>query len=142
MPIMTEANKNQVRAYFERLQRPVKAILVAEPGGGNPYVDATRELMSELTELTDKLSFEEYAAGTPEAGRYALDRLPALLLLDPEGRDRGVRFYGAPLGREFMPLLEDIADLSNGTDDLSAQGRAAIKAIAQDVVLEVFTTPT
>lgn len=142
MPIMTEANKNQVRVYFEQLERPVKAILVAEPGEGNPYVDATRELMGELVELTDKLSFEEYPAGSPEAGQYVLDRLPALLLLDPEGRDRGIRFYGAPLGREFMPLLEDIVDLSNGKDDLSQQGRAAIQAIQQDVVLEVFTTPT
>lgn len=141
MPILSDANRAQVSKHLGQMGGPVTALLLPAPGE-DPYAESMRELLGELQELTEHLQVEEAAADSPRAQELGLDRFPALVLLDRQGRDRGVRFAGAPMGYEFMTLLEDLVDLSRDQTRLSEQGRQAIRAIAQDLTIEVFTTPT
>jgi hypothetical protein len=57
-------------------------------------------------------------------------------------KDSGIRFYGIPLGYEFMPFLEAIKDASRGGTDLTPETRAALAEVREPVHLQVFTTPT
>lgn len=141
MAVLSESNKQQVRKYFEQMAGPVTAVLIRESGETDEVARITADLLGELAELTEHLTWREAAPDSEEAQAWALERYPALVLLDGAGRDRGIRFYGPPLGHEFMTLLEDLIDLSRDQTRFSEEVRAAIQAIDREVTIEVFSTP-
>ncbi len=143
MAIITEAHKQKVRELFDKeLVNSLEILFfVAEPEG-EQFTDATREVLTELAGLSaGRLTIREIDLGAGEAATYGVDKAPALVFLDQEGRDQGFRFYGAPVGYEFMALLDDIVDVSKGKTRLSEAVRAKIRGISQDVLIQVFSTP-
>jgi len=58
-----------------------------------------------------------------------------------DGTDYGIRFYGIPSGYEFMSLLEDIVDVSNGSHGFGEQEMKEIESIDKPVHIKVFVTP-
>ncbi len=106
------------------------------------YCQETRELLEEVTSLSDKLHLEmkDFVREKQEAESLGVTHIPAFVL---QGRARGkVRFFGIPAGYEFSTLVEDLLDLSNGTTKLSEQTRTALQEIDQDLHIQVFVTPT
>src|SRR5206468_9409310 len=68
------------------------------------------------------------------------DQVPAIVV---EGaRDYGLRFYGVPLGYEFSNLIDSIIVASTGVPALSEDTLASLRALASDVDIKVFSTPT
>jgi len=57
-------------------------------------------------------------------------------------RDWGIRFYGVPLGYEFSNLIDSIIVASTGQPGLSEATLASLQALASDVDIKVFSTPT
>lgn len=144
MALMNDATRQKVRQVFEsQLSRPVE-ILLFHPGGSDEYTAATREILSEMVNLSDgRLKVQNLPAAehTDLAASYQVDKFPALVFLDEAGSDQRLRFYGAPVGYEFMSLLDDIVDVSRGETRLSPAARDQVKAIRQDMVIQVFSTP-
>lgn len=145
---MTDANRQQVKQMFdEKLQGNVTALLfhAQEPGQEEPYTDAAREILTELSGLSGgRITFREIrAAEAPEQMKaYGITELPALAFESAPGSEKRVLFYGAPVGYEFMVLLEDLIDLSRGEVRLTDSVRAEIAAINTEIKIQVFTTPT
>lgn len=108
------------------------------------YCRETRQLLEELVLLSDKLSLEVYnfQLDRNEVSKYKIDKIPATILLPESGIDPGVRFFGIPSGYEFMSVIEDIIDLSNGNHGFSDDILAEIKKIHRPVHIEVYVTPT
>lgn len=148
MAIMNDATRKKVRDIFAKeLQDSLEIMLFHDQGAGDQeqFTDATREIIGELAALADgKVSVRDLAIqeNAELVQQYGVDKFPALVFLDGQGRDRGMRFYGAPVGYEFMALLEDIVDLSKDLTRLSDAVRDQIKAIQKPVVIQVFSTPT
>ena len=91
---MLEANlKQQLKQYLENLREPIE--LVASLDGGKKS-DDTRELLTEIAELNDKVSasFDGNDARKPS---FIIRRAS-----DPQKWDR---FAGLPLGHEFTSLV-------------------------------------
>jgi glutaredoxin-like protein len=66
-----------------------------------------------------------------------------MVLLNPEGDDKGVRFLGIPAGHEFGTLLQDIVSFSKGAiSDLSKDSIQKIEKINSPVDIKVFVTTT
>jgi len=66
--------------------------------------------------------------------------VPAIVV---EGaRDYGIRFYGVPTGYEFSNLIDAIIVASTGEPALSDDTKASLAALAGDVDIKVFSTPT
>jgi alkyl hydroperoxide reductase subunit AhpF len=66
--------------------------------------------------------------------------VPAIVV---EGsRDYGIRFYGVPLGYEFSNLIDAIIVVSTGVPGLAEETLDSLRALAADVDIKVFSTPT
>ncbi len=106
------------------------------------YCSQTRQLLTELAALSDKLELTIYdlVADQEVAKQYGVDKIPATVLLGPT--DVGIRYYGVPAGYELAVLAETIRDLSMGTTGLSQESRENLKGLTEDVYIQVYITPT
>ena len=85
--------KAQLKAYLERLQRPVELVATLDDSATS---NELRELLDDIRAQSDKITVVE---------NNDLDvRKPSFLITNP-GVDSGVRFAGVPLGHEFTSLV-------------------------------------
>jgi alkyl hydroperoxide reductase subunit F len=91
---MLEDNlKTQLKAYLERLQRPVELVATLDDSATS---NELRELLEDIRAQSAKITVVE---------KNDLDvRKPSFLITNP-GTDSGVRFAGVPLGHEFTSLV-------------------------------------
>ena len=102
----------------------------------------TRELLEEVTDISDKLHLivKDFVRDEQEAQSLGITHIPAFIL---QGHSKGaVRYFGIPAGYEFSTLIEDLIDISKGTTNLSEQTRAALAEVEQEIHIQVFVTPT
>lgn len=85
--------KTQLKAYLERLTRPVELVASLDDGEASRELQA---LLQDIKGLSDKVSVIER--------RDDAERKPSFLITTP-GLDTGVRFAGVPLGHEFTSLV-------------------------------------
>ncbi|MFZ5828307.1 MAG: hypothetical protein ACOY94_28715 [Bacillota bacterium] len=148
MAILSDAHKQKVKELFDaQLKGPVEVLLfhVDTEEQRSQFTEATREILTELAALADgKISVREMPleAYQAEADTYRIEEVPAMVLLGEGGTDTQIRFYGAPVGYEFMVLLEDLVDVSQNKSRLSDATRQQIQGIQEEVTIQVFTTPT
>jgi glutaredoxin-like protein len=141
MPIMNERDRREVETQLKVLTGPVKLVNFTQEMACQ-YCRETEQLLREVKELSDKISLEVYnfQLDKEKVAEYRVDKIPATVV---EGsKDYGIRFYGIPLGYEFVPFLEAIKDISRGSTDLLPETRVALAEVREPVHLQVFTTPT
>ncbi|MGY0651665.1 alkyl hydroperoxide reductase subunit F [Luteimonas sp. A537] len=85
--------KTQLKAYLERLQRPI--VLVASVDDGTRSTEML-ELLEDIRALSDKV--------TVEVSRDDAHRKPSFAVTSP-GHDIDLRFAGLPMGHEFTSLV-------------------------------------
>lgn len=144
--------RKELAARLEQLQDGVTILvftqahgLLGAPGAECDLCRETRELAEEFAAVTDRVRVEVHdflAADDTAAADYGIQRIPALVLLGPDRRDVGIRFYGIPASYELAAIIGDLLRLSSGTPDLSATTRAALAGLDRDVRIKVFVTPT
>ena len=102
----------------------------------------TMELLSELQKVSDKIELEtfDFVEDKEEVKKYGIDKIPATAITTEE--DFGIRFYGIPSGYEFTSLIQAILTVSTGKTPLKPDTVDFLKALTQDVHLQVFVTPT
>lgn len=98
----------------------------------------------EFADLSDKIKLEtfEFVKDKAEAEKYGVDKIPAMVLLDKDKKDYGVRFYGIPGGYEINSFLTALNEVSGNRDELPEELRKRIQAIDKDVHIQVFVTAT
>ncbi len=84
--------KAQLQAYLQNLRQPIR--LVASLDGSDKSAEM-RELLTDIAELSDKVSFEDNGAD---------QRVPSFVVVK-ENDTRGVRFAAIPMGHEFTSLV-------------------------------------
>jgi len=57
-------------------------------------------------------------------------------------KDYGIRFYGIPMGYEFMSLVEAISAASKGESGLSQKTKEKLQNLKKPVHIQVFVSPT
>lgn len=150
MTIISTEDQETIRKLFaERLPDDVRITnftqrqsLLIVPGHECQYCQQTRELLEEVTSLSDRLTLEtkDFLGDGALAAAYGVERIPAFIL---EGKAKGrVRQFGIPAGYEFSALIEDLLDVSTGESGLSAATKAAIAKVDRPIHLQVFVTPT
>lgn len=106
------------------------------------YCKETRELLEEVTSLSDKLhlTVKDFVSDEQEAQKMGIERIPAYTM---QGQAKGkVRFFGIPAGYEFSTLIQSIVDVSTGQTHLSEKTKEALSKVDQDLQVQVFVTPT
>jgi len=141
MGFLSGQDEEIVRKEFERIGGPVKLTVFASELGAESNAQ-TVALVKEVAALSDKLSVSilNPHIDRDEAVKYAVDVSPAVVV---EGaQDYGIRFLGMPAGYEFSNLIDSIIAASNGETGLSAETKAALAELTDDVTIKVFATPT
>ncbi|MCS7228607.1 MAG: thioredoxin family protein [Candidatus Kryptonium sp.] len=107
------------------------------------YCRETKQLLTELAELSDKIQLEIYNfyTDTDKVEQFKIDKVPATVIAS-EDKDYGIRYFGIPSGYEFASLLSDIEMVSRGVSGLSQRSIEKIKEIDVPVHIQVFVTPT
>ncbi len=98
----------QLQAYLLKLTRPVELIAALDNG---PKSHELRELLVELTQLSDKVSLREV--------REPGDRVPSFAIASP-GHAIALRFAGLPMGHEFTSLVLALLQVGGHPSKLAA----------------------
>ena len=151
MALISDKDQQTIREHFAtNLSGDVEIVLFTErqspiiiPGHAPcETCKETEELLAEVAALSDKIALTvlELKEAREQAASFGIDRVPAFVL---KGAARGqVRYFGIPSGYEFSALIADLVDTSKGATTLSEATRTFLAALATDVNIKVFTTPT
>ncbi len=142
VPILTERDQTAVRKEFERISGKVKLVAFSQELTAADLCRQNEQLVREVDALSEQITVEvlNLAIDRERAEAYGIDQVPAIVV---EGaRDYGLRFYGVPLGYEFSNLIDSIIVASTGLPALSEDTLASLRALASDVDIKVFSTPT
>jgi glutaredoxin-like protein len=152
MSLLSEHDQAELAKRFQELQNEITIIVFTQEQGplGPPGMECdlcreTRQLAEELAGASERIRVEVHdflAADDPAAADYRVERIPALVLLGPDRRDLGIRFYGIPAGYELATIVADLTRLSSVAPDLSAATRQALADLDRDVHIKVLVTPT
>jgi thioredoxin-like negative regulator of GroEL len=151
MPIIPQADQDYIRQLFaERLTDDVTVELFTQRRspilvlGAEEcqYCEETRQLLEEVAALSDRIELVVHdVKDEPDAMReHGIEQIPAIVF---KGKGKGtMRFFGIPAGNEFRNLIDGIVEVGTGESGLAQPTRDALAALAQDVHLRVFVTPT
>jgi alkyl hydroperoxide reductase subunit AhpF len=156
MPFLNEADQEQLKEIFSKqITAPVRLRVLTKPTSklyipGQQLCASCAEaepFVRELAALSDKLEVVVHdVQAEPVVGQqYSIDgTLPAILVEPAEdGEPHGaIRFFGLPAGYEFSTLVADIVDVSNASVSLSESTQQELRALDEDLHLQVFVTPT
>ncbi|PWB15805.1 alkyl hydroperoxide reductase subunit F [Comamonas sp. JNW] len=118
--------KAQLKAYLERLTKPVELVATLDDGDKSKEV---RQLLADIKELNDKITVVEDNAADV--------RKPSFLITNP-GTDVGVRFAGVPLGHEFTSLVLALLQVGGHPSKESAELLEQVKNIDTPLHFETF----
>lgn len=139
--LLNQELQNQIKQFLSPMKDSVTLVLFTQESPCDTC-NETRQLLSEIAELSDKLSFVEkdLNVDVEDAERYDITLTPSFVMLDHEGQYRGVKFNGIPAGHEINSFLTAIIDMSGvdfGFDQLTLE---RIKRINKPVNIKVFVT--
>lgn len=141
MALISDRDRPKVQGLLAGLTGPVKLVNFTQELACE-YCRETEQLVHEVAGLSDRISAEVYnfQIDKDQVAKYRIDKIPAIVV---EGaRDYGIRFYGIPLGYEFISLVGAIQDVSRGATGLTAETRTALSGLTKPLHLQVYVTPT
>lgn len=145
MALLSAADQQTLRESLNGMVEPVTICFFTQLIDCPPC-DETREILREITALTDRVTVDELSlALEPErAAQYGIDRVPGLVLLEGEAKtDTRIRFLGAPEGWDFLALVDAILAVSGGSPQkLSAKTIERLQEVTSPLSLHVFVTAT
>ena len=141
MAILKKRDQKAIQKEFSTLKDPVKLIYFTQEMECQ-FCEQTHELLTEVAELSDKLTVEVYdfVKDKEKALQYGIDKIPATIVKGE--KDYGIRFFGVPSGYEFSTLLGSIQEVSAKESGLSEKTKELIKGIHTPMHIQVFVTPT
>ena len=117
--------KTQLQSYLQNLRTPIRLIATLD---GSEKSAQLRELLLEISELSDKVSFDD--SGTDS-------RKPSFVVAK-EGETGGVRFAAIPLGHEFTSLVLALLWTGGHPPKVDADTLEQIKNLDIEMKLEVY----
>ncbi len=124
--MLDDTLKTQLKAYLERLQRPVELVATLDDSATS---NELRELLQDIRAQSDKITVVE--------NNDLQVRKPSFLITNP-GVDSGVRFAGVPLGHEFTSLVLALLQVGGHPSKEAADLLEQIKALDGDFHFETY----
>lgn len=139
--MLDDSLKNQLKNKFSKeLKGKVKLILFGE-GDDCTFCLEYKELVDEISSLSDKLSAEHYPISSQEKEKYGVEVAPSLVIYSEE-HGTSATFCGVPSNHFFAIFLEDLVDASRGGPSLPKGTIEKIKSIDFPVKIRVLVSQT
>ncbi len=135
--MFNEEMRSQLKEILKGMKLDVHALYFGVEE--NPSTQATKSMLKELAEVTNKFVVEEYQLDSPLAKEHNIDKNGGFTLVTSEKKVNGVKFYGPPAGYEINSLIHTILDVSEGhIHELEEEIKERIVAIDKKVDIKVF----
>ncbi len=139
MVLLQPEDKKAIGKELEGLKEVVKLVVHIPVNKNEPY-ENLKSLIMEIAEMDERISCEILMEGEDEEVDYILERRPALVVLDKDGSDRGVIFYGMPGGNTLKSFISLILLASTGETGMADEVKERISKMEPNS-LQVFLTP-
>lgn len=141
MAIFNDNIKENLTKILSQMKENVNIIYFTQEIECNTCGD-TRKFLEEISQLNDKikLTIFNFQLNQDKAKELVVMKIPAIILLDKDNNDTGVRFYGLPGGYEINSFLSAILEISGNKTELPENILNRIKAINKDIHIQVFVT--
>jgi NADH-dependent peroxiredoxin subunit F len=124
--MLDDALKTQLKAYLERLQRPVAIVASVDDG---PKSAELLELLEDIRAQSDRI--------TVEVRRDDGERTPSFTLTTP-GQDISLRFAGLPMGHEFTSLVLALLQVGGHPSKAAAEVLEQVRSLDGDFLFETY----
>ena len=143
MALLSAQDERLLKEQLAPLEKPVTLVLFTQAIGGSETGDVARQVLNEVARLSDKVTVVEksFVLDRDERDRYGVDKAPAIVVLS-DGQNTRMRFFGAPTGYEFVPLVEAIVRAGTGRVELEPETMTLVAGVDKPMHLQVFSTPT
>ena len=143
MGLLSPQDETVLKEHLSTITKPVTLLLFTQAFGGSESGTVAKTILNEIAALNDKITVVEksFVLDTEDKAKYGVDKTPAIVILS-DGDDTRMRMYGAPVGYEFVGLVEAIVVAGTGKIDLDPQTMAWIQAVDTPTHIQVFSTPT
>jgi len=143
MSMFDEKVQQQLKDVFKQLKNDVTLINFTQEFEC-PTCKSVREFVEEATATSDKLKFKVYdfVKDKNKANEYNVDKIPAIVLLDKDDNDTGIKYYGLPGGYEFTSFVGSLLEASGQKEELPENLVNRIKNIDKDIHIQVFVLLT
>ena len=135
--MISDSGKDSLKRELEKLEQPIE-LKVFTAKVHCPACEDTITLCKTLTELSDKISFEEISLDTQKelAAKYEVEKVPTIII---EGT--GIRYTGIPAGGEFPAFISTLVMVSTQTTEVGHL-KPKLMEIKKPVVVRTVITPT
>lgn len=141
MAFLNDELRTQLKDIFSPMKKTVSIALFIKEEGCETCRD-TKGFMEEMAELSDKLLLTVYDLDkdVQKATELGVTLSPAIVLLDENGKDLGVKFNGIPAGHEINSFITGVLEMGGAGSDLPPELVERIQAIDKPVDVKVFVT--
>lgn len=137
--LLNEETQKQLKQVFEELKNAVTMVLFTSDEDCESC-EATLSLLTEVSELSDKLNLRVYDVKSDEAKKYDVDLAPSFVLIDHNDEYHRVKFNGIPAGHEINSFISALIEMSGAESEVPAELLERIQKIDKPVNIKVFVT--
>jgi glutaredoxin-like protein len=139
MPMLDDDARKQLTEILSKMKDEVELVMFTQEIECETCA-ATRSFIEEFGELSDKLTVTvlDFVGDRDRAVELGVDKIPAIAILDGEGGDTGIKFYGIPAGYEINSLTHAVLAVSGEAEDIPGDILERIRKIDREVHIEVF----
>ena len=143
MGLLSAQDEATLKQHLSVISTPVQLLLFTQTIGGSESGTVTKQILSELAALNDKITVvdKNFVLDTEDRAKYKVDKAPAIVILSDDV-DTRMRLYGAPTGYEFGGLVEALIVAGTGKIELDPETMKWIQAVDKPTHIQVFSTPT
>ena len=141
MALFDDNIRQQLTHILDGVKNDVHVVFFSQEIECESCSDA-RQFVEEICDLNSKLNLQKYNLVTDaeKAAEYRVDKVPAVVMLDAEGKDTNIRFFGIPGGYEINSFLGALLEVSGERQELPADLLERIQKIDKDIHIQVFVT--
>jgi alkyl hydroperoxide reductase subunit AhpF len=137
---LSTEDRSAIEKKFEILKDPV-TILLHKPEGKEEQFDDFMAGLEEICSMSELLTHKDMVEmETNEDIIHDVDMFPALVLLDKDGSDHGIRFYGVPTSKTFTVFIDTIVLFSTGDVGLDKEELEGMEKLEENR-LRILCTP-
>jgi glutaredoxin-like protein len=144
--VLNDQIVRQINEVFADLREPVQVLFFGARENCD-YCKETRQLLEEVTALSDKIELSVYDMqdNADVAQQFNVTNAPGIVVAakdNAEVTNLGIQFSGIPSGHEFSTFINDILMVSKRDSGLDPKTREFLKSLDKPLRLQVFVTPT
>jgi glutaredoxin-like protein len=139
MPLLDDEAKKQLEEILSKMKDEVELVMFTRETECETCAD-TRTFIEEFGRISDRIRVTvlDFASDRARADELGVDKVPAIAVLDKDGGDTGIKFYGIPAGYEINSLTHAVLAVSGEKEEIPDDLLDRIWKIDRDVHIEVF----